>query len=133
MNSMRKSKNNIIADWLDKHGDLEIQKQVEEELINLDKLREVLILQEPIKNWKLVRERDQLTNYSQDIRWIEWNNNGIFKEKHNEPLEGRSLLMSPFNLFFTWQTTEITEVIVNDPDYIKFRTKNSNYELFKIN
>jgi hypothetical protein len=91
-----------------------------------------LVLDEPVKNWKLVRERDNLTKFSSKIIWIEWSESGVFKEKHDEVEVGRSLMMSPFNQFFTWQTTEVTEIVVNDGDYIKFRTKNSNYELFKL-
>jgi hypothetical protein len=82
-------------------------------------------------NWKLVRERDGLINKSKDIIWIEWDENGRFKAKHNEPAIGRSLLMSPFNEFFTWQTTDITEIVEQRENYIKFNTKNSVYELFK--
>jgi len=86
-------------------------------------------------NWKLVRERDGLINQSKDIKWLEWNEEGRFKAEHKEPAVGRSLLMSPFNQFFTWQTTGITEILAATPDldYVKFKTGNSNYELFKIN
>ena len=45
---------------------------------------------------------------------------------------GRSLIMSPFNQSFTWQTTTITEIVEQQEDYIKFKTGNSNYELFKL-
>jgi len=83
-------------------------------------------------NWKLIRERDQLTKASNDIVWIEWNENGTFKEQFKIPAIGRSLLMSPFNQSFTWQTTLITEIIEQREDYVKFKTGNSNYELFKI-
>ena len=83
-------------------------------------------------NWKLVRERDGLTNQSKEVMWIEWNEDGTFKEKHNTFAIGRSLLMSPFNQFFTWQTTPITEIVEEQDDYIKFNTQNSNYELWKI-
>jgi hypothetical protein len=83
-------------------------------------------------NWKLVRERDGLTNQSKDIMWIEWNEDGTFKEKHDTFATGRSLLMSPFNQFFTWQTTPITEIVEEQDDYIKFNTQNSNYELWKL-
>jgi hypothetical protein len=44
----------------------------------------------------------------------------------------RSLLMSPFNDFFTWQTTPITEIIEQRDGYIKFKTSNSIYELYKL-
>jgi hypothetical protein len=85
-------------------------------------------------NWKLVRSRDGLTKHSVDILWIEFNENGTFKAKHNNFAIGHSLLMSPFNNFFTWQTTPITKIIAAtaDSSYIKFETKNSEYELTKI-
>ena len=41
--------------------------------------------------------------------------------------------MSPFNDAFTWQTTNVTEIEEQREDYIKFKTMNSNYELFKLN
>jgi hypothetical protein len=83
-------------------------------------------------NWKLVRERDGLTKQSKEVVWVEWNEEGRFQSKHNEPAIGRSLIMSPFNQFFTWQTTTITEIVEEREDYIKFKTQNSNYELHKI-
>ena len=82
--------------------------------------------------WKLVRERDGLTKQSEKVMWIEWNEEGRFKERHDEIGLNRSLIMSPFNDFFTWQTTTVTEIVEQREDYIKFKTKNSNYELFKI-
>jgi hypothetical protein len=83
-------------------------------------------------NWKLVRERDGLTKHSVDVMWLEWNDEGRFKEKHQDIAVGRSLLMSPFNEFFTWQTTTVTEIVEQREDYIKFNTSNSTYELFKL-
>ena len=83
-------------------------------------------------NWKLVRERDGLTKESENIIWIEFNEEGRFKEKFDKIAVGRSLIMSPFSQFFTWQTTTVTEIVEQREDYIKFKTKNSNYELFKL-
>lgn len=83
-------------------------------------------------NWKLVREHDGLVNQSKEVMWLEFNDIGYFKEKHNKPAVGRSLLMSPFNQFFTWQTTSITEIVEEQDNYIRFKTQNSTYELFKI-
>jgi len=83
-------------------------------------------------NWKLVRERDGLIKQSYAIRWIEWNENDMFKDSHEQPSIGLSLLMSPFNSYFTWQTTPITEIVEQKEDYIKFKTGNSNYELFRL-
>jgi len=85
-------------------------------------------------NWKLVREHDGLTNQSKEVVWIEFGEDGRFKAKHEEPGVGRSLLMSPFNNFFTWQTTGVTEIVAATPnlDYVKFKTTNSTYELFRL-
>ena len=85
-------------------------------------------------NWKLVRERDGLTNQSRDIKWLEWNEEGKVRQDCTEPAIGRSLLMSPFNDFFTWMTTDITEIVESSEDgsYLKFNTRNSVYELFKL-
>jgi hypothetical protein len=83
-------------------------------------------------NWKLVRERDGLTKQSKEVVWVEWNEEGRFQARHDKPAIGRSLIMSPFNQFFTWQTTTITEIVEEREDYIKFKTQNSNYELHKI-
>ena len=83
-------------------------------------------------NWKLVRERDGLENQSKEVMWVEWNEEGRFKARHDEPAIGRSLIMSPFNQFFTWQTTSLTEVLEEKENYLKFRTNNSVYELWKL-
>ena len=103
--------------------------------IDEDNLMKIAIEQgiwENEHNWKLVRERDGLTNKSKDIIWLEWNEDGKFKAKHDSIAIGRSLLMSPFNDFFTWQTTDVTEIVEQREDYIKFNTKNSTYELHKL-
>lgn len=62
-------------------------------------------------NWKLARERDGLTKQSAEVMWVEFNEDGTFKKKHPLPAPGLSLIMSPFNQFFTWQTTIITEIV----------------------
>jgi len=98
--------------------------------VELEDLAELFIQDPP--NYKLVRERDGLTKHSTAVMWLEFGDDGFFKEKHTEPAIGRSLLMSPFSPFFTWQTTVVTEIVEQREDYIKFKTENSNYELFKL-
>ena len=93
---------------------------------------ELLGLIEKDINWKLVRESDGLTKQSKEVMWIEFNEDGRFKTKHDKPAIGRSLIMSPFNQFFTWQCTSLTEIVEQREDYIKFKTQNSTYELWKI-
>jgi hypothetical protein len=84
------------------------------------------------KNYKLVREHDRLTKYGQKIGWIEWNDNELFGEKHKEPAIGRSFILDPHRMSYTWLTTTITEIIEQREDYIKFNTENSVYELFYL-
>lgn len=91
-----------------------------------------LLLNLEESKYRLVRERDKLVKESARVLWLEWNEDGTFKDKFEEPAIGRSLIMSPFNDFFTWQCTITTEIIEQREDYIKFKTENSNYELFKI-
>ena len=82
--------------------------------------------------WRLIRDIDGLTKESEKILWVEFNEDGTFKEKFDEIAVDRSLIMSPFTQSFTWQTTTITEVISNREDYKEFKTKNSHYRLFKL-
>jgi hypothetical protein len=83
-------------------------------------------------NYKLVRERDGLTKTSRAVKWLEFNEEGRYKADFEDIAVGRSLLMSPFGPSFTWQCTEVTEIIEQREDYIKFKTLNSTYELFKL-
>lgn len=83
-------------------------------------------------NYRLVRKKDKLIAESQAVLWFEWGLDGKFESLHEEPEIGRSLIMSPFNIHFTWQTTPITKIIKQKKGYIKFKTKNSTYELFKL-
>jgi len=106
--------------------------QDEDGNLKLDENFKEMIYGDPKMNWKLVRERDGLTKESNGIMWIEFNEEGRGKSKHEEPAIGRSLILSPFNEYFTWQTTTITEIVEQRDNYIKFKTMNSNYELFKL-
>jgi len=121
---MSKIPNRGIPVSLDDSGNLHIDQ--------LEDLARLLTQGKP--NWKLVRSRDGLTKHSVDILWIEFNENGTFKAKHEDFAVGRSLLMSPFNDFFTWQTTPITKIIAATADsfYVKFETENSEYELSRM-
>ena len=79
----------------------------------------------------LFRENDGKTLRADKVGWMEWNDNGTGKELHDEPMVGRSLILNP-KIMYTWLTTVITEIVEQREDYIKFKTENSNYELFKL-
>ena len=105
---------------IDENGDMYLQSWQKDILNNIK------------MNWKLVRERDGLTKESEKVMWIEFDGDGRFKDQHKDIGVNRSLIMSPFNDFFTWQTTKVTEILEQTEGYVKFKTTNSVYELFKI-
>ena len=69
-----------------------------------------------------------------EFKFMGYDDEGSFDKGHVEPKVGRSLLMGTMILSFQWLTTPITEIIETKDDtprkFIKFRTKNSIYELY---
>jgi hypothetical protein len=106
--------------------------QTEEGELAIDPAFKSIFGKESEPKYKLVRERDQLTKTSVAVKWLEFNEDGRYKADFEDIAVGRSLLMSPFGPSFTWQTTPVTEIVEQREDYIKFKTENSNYELFKL-
>jgi hypothetical protein len=82
--------------------------------------------------YKLIRERDGLLNVGHQAGWIEWAEDGRFKELHEEAAVGRSLILDPKSApSYTWMTTAVTEILEQKENYIKFATLNSTYELWE--
>jgi hypothetical protein len=104
----------------------------EDGTLNIDDLYASVFGKPEEHKYKLVRERDGLTKTSVDVKWLEFGEDGRYKADFPQVAVGRSLLMSPFGPSFTWQTTLVTEIVEQREDYIKFRTENSNYELFTL-
>jgi hypothetical protein len=67
---------------------------------------------------------------SKNVLWIEWDENSKGKATHKNPQIGFSLVMSPFNGSFTWQTTAVTELIQYGESFVHFKTENSEYKLY---
>lgn len=84
-----------------------------------------------IFRYKLVRERDGLSNVGHKAGWIEWSEDGTFKKLHDEAAVGRSLILDPQRRSYTWLTTTVTEILEQKENYIKFATTNSIYELWQ--
>ena len=82
------------------------------------------------RRYKLIREGDGLTVAGNKILWIDWEMSGTFQSSHDELGLGRSFILDPHLMSYTWMTTVVTEIIEQREDYIKFRTSNSVYELF---
>ena len=106
--------------------------QAEDGTLHLDELFEQIYGKQQDHKYKLVRERDGLTKTSVDVKWLEFGEDGRYKADFPQVAVGRSLLMSPFNPSFTWQTTPVTKIVEQREDYIKFNTENSSYELFVL-
>jgi len=84
-----------------------------------------------MNRYKLIRERDGLTKVGNYVDWLSWNEDNTFKEKHDKPAIGRSLIIDGRqSMNYTWLTTDVTEILVEEDNYIKFKTKNSTYELY---
>jgi hypothetical protein len=82
--------------------------------------------------YKLTRLNDNLTKTAPEVKWLEFDKNGRYKANFQEIAINRALLLSPFNMHYTWQTTLVTQIIEQKEGYVKFATENSIYELFKI-
>jgi hypothetical protein len=101
--------------------------------VDLDAIAAVLTEKDSDTNWELTKIGDEhFIKRSSKIKWIEWNEDGTFKSDSDEIGIGKSLLMSPFNAFFTWQTTQVIAFKILDNGF-HFVTKNSDYILTEIN
>lgn len=80
--------------------------------------------------YTLIRERDGLKKQGKSVLWVEWDENGYFKEYHKDPDRGRSLVLDFSGGNFSWMTTGVSQMVERQDNYIKFTTRNSTYELF---
>lgn len=80
----------------------------------------------------LTKPDSDFTKGSSDIKWIIFDEIGRYKETVDDIEVGSSLLMSPFNMGYTWLTTIVTEIIENTESFVVFKTQNSVYKLYKI-
>jgi hypothetical protein len=85
-------------------------------------------------NYKLTKPNDpSFLKTGEKVKWLEFNENGTFKEAFDEPAVDRSLIINHhFGAMFTWQTTPVTEIVEQNDNEIVFKTKNSNYKLEKL-
>jgi hypothetical protein len=81
--------------------------------------------------YKLTRERDNKTIIGEQVKFIEWDEDGGFSEFYDEPTIGKSVMINPHPINYTWLTTRITS-FTKDGDKLIFSTKNSNYILEEI-
>ena len=84
----------------------------------------------PVYKYKLVREHDGKIMEGNVVYWVEWDENSRGKASHQEPAVGYSFILDPVHGNYLWLTTSVTEIVETKENYIKFKTKNSTYELF---
>lgn len=83
--------------------------------------------------YKLTKPEDPLfSKKSTGVKWIKYDEIGRYKETCDNIEIGCSLLMSPFNMGYTWLTTIVTDIIENNENYIVFKTNNSVYRLDRV-
>lgn len=86
----------------------------------------------PKFKYKLVRESDNLVKYGNTIHWVEWNEDGTFKNTKEDIIFGSSLVLDFLYGNFSWMTTTIKSY-TKEWNVITFETKNSKYKLEKLN
>ena len=83
---------------------------------------------------KLIRVSDGKGDWGGLSQAIKWNENGTFKEVISEkPTIGCSMLVGSvtarsYSEQDYWLTTVVTEILEETDDYVKFKTKNSEYQ-----
>jgi len=80
------------------------------------------------KDYKLVRTNDGLIKYGNKLTWISWNEDGTFKQEHDEPVIGASLVLDFAFGNYHWMTTSIKSFEEKE-DCLTFITENSEYKL----
>jgi hypothetical protein len=85
---------------------------------------------------RLRRTRDGEGESGARCEAISWNEDGTFKEVvGHRPVVGCSMLVGSvtarsYSDRDYWLTTKVTEIIEEREDYVRFKTGNSEYELF---
>lgn len=83
----------------------------------------------PSYKYMLVRSRDKMTATGTKVLWLEWNENGTFKQQHEQPTIGASLVLDPQFGTYRWLTTPMLSYTEKD-GVITFNTENSTYKLY---
>ena len=67
-----------------------------------------------------LKRSDGLIKRSEDVRWIEFNEDGRGKELHETPAVGLSLIMHPFNIFSEHSNSSVICVVCQVKKYVKW-------------
>lgn len=75
--------------------------------------------------YEITRLEDGKEFKVESYKFVVFNERGQGKELIENPDIGTSLILPPYNSFYSWMTSKITEVI----DNYNFKTQNSTYEI----
>ena len=73
------------------------------------------------------------SHFSEAVSSFTFTADKTFKKLHDKPAVGRSFILDPNRISFTWCTSTVTEVLEEQENYCKFKTQNSVYQLWKLN
>ena len=86
--------------------------------------------QQNSNKWRLIRLNDGRVFHANTVKWVEWALDGTGAGVHEEPKISFSCVLDPGGFgTYRWMTTPIEEITKQHPGFVKFRTKNSLYEL----
>ena len=78
--------------------------------------------------FKIIRINDNKTFKVESYKFVVFNKDGRGKELIDNPEIGTSLILPPYNAFTQWLTSPIVSIV----DDYNFDTKNSTYQITKI-
>jgi hypothetical protein len=81
--------------------------------------------------YKIVRKNDGKKMFSESFKFITYDETGRGKSLEDNIEIDSSLVLPPYNKYFTWITSPITKIIENTGDIIHFKTNNSEYIITK--
>lgn len=79
----------------------------------------------------LTRKKDEKVIKGNDVIYVEFGEDGKYKDFTKEFKVGNNLVMDFREGSFTWMTTKITNILEQTENYIIFVTLNSEYKLEK--
>lgn len=91
-------------------------------LIHLD-------VESAIYKYTLKNEAKNFTKHGNNYMFVEWSDEGVFKQKYDQPAVGLSMLFDWTSFSYGWLTTPITEILEKTDKLVRFKTENSEYKL----
>lgn len=82
--------------------------------------------------YKITRLEDNAEWTDEEINFLHFDKLGRYYRDSPHPEIGTALIIGPIQIMYKWLTTPIKKIITNTETQIKFKTKNSTYEIIKL-